>query len=61
MRINVGYLLALTSSRFTRWFRVMEYHSTIAWIVYRTIDTVGSNYTADKFNPEPLRFIGPKI
>ena len=54
VRLNIGWLLALTSSRFTRWFRVMEYHSTLAWIVYRTIDTVGSNYTADKFNLEQI-------
>ena len=60
MRLNIGYLLAITGFRFTRYFRVREDHELLAKIVYTLIDVVGSNVTADKFGSYK-RNLGPLI
>ena len=46
MRLNIGYVLKITGFRFSKDYRwgITAYHR----LVYRLIDTVGSNISADK-------------
>lgn len=49
--INIGWLLALTGLRFSRWARVNEYSNKYARMIRITFATVHSNITAERIRP----------